>query len=265
MLGIPASTPFDLRFRVLGFPTRIHPLFWLVTAFLGGLGRDGTTPLEVVLWIACVFVSILVHELGHALVARFHGAWPAIILHGFGGLCVYNEHQPPRQRLAVLFCGPGAGFVLCALTLAVGAAAFRLTAGEALALLGAQVGITGGALRGALKVYSAGEVPATIFWNLIHINFWWGLVNLLPIWPLDGGQMTGEVLKLVDARRPMRRTHIAGMFASGLLAVLVYKLWQDSFLTLFFAYFAFINFQMLQAIHDQSARFGGDESEGWRW
>jgi len=36
MLGIPASTPYDLRFKVLGFPTRVHPLFWLITALLGG-------------------------------------------------------------------------------------------------------------------------------------------------------------------------------------------------------------------------------------
>lgn len=260
MLGIPSPTPYDLRFPFLGFPTRVHPLFWLVAALLGGLGQQGVSPRDVMIWVACVFVSILVHELGHALVARSFGAWPSIVLHGMGGLCTYDQDQPPRQRLAVLFWGPGAGFVLCLLTLAVGGLALGLTPTEALALLGIQLGLTGsGARSGLLKVVAAGDVPATIFWDLIHINFLWGLVNLLPIWPLDGGQMTGEILTLADASQPMRRTHIVSMLVSGLLAFYVYHRSEDLFLTAFFAYFAFSNFQMLQTIHDRYTRSDG----GW--
>ncbi len=56
MLGA-AETPYDLRFRLLGIPVRIHPIFWLVSIVLGW--RDHNLPM-VALWVACVFVSILV-------------------------------------------------------------------------------------------------------------------------------------------------------------------------------------------------------------
>ncbi len=61
------ATPTALRFRVAGFPVAIHPSFFLVTLALGSR-RSGAA--FVVEWFAVVFVSILVHELGHAVVAR---------------------------------------------------------------------------------------------------------------------------------------------------------------------------------------------------
>src|SRR4051812_375028 len=110
MLGIPAPTPYDLRFRLLGIPVRIHPLFWLITLMMGWNGPDYQVAL---IWVACAFVSILVHEYGHGLMARSFGYRPFIILYGMGGLCVSEgERQTPRERLAILLCGPGAGFLL---------------------------------------------------------------------------------------------------------------------------------------------------------
>src|SRR4051812_11429490 len=104
MLGIPAPTDFDLRFRWLGIPVRVHPMFWLITALLGGVGRPDTTIQGVLLWIVCVFISILVHEYGHGLMARAFGYRAAIVLFGMGGLCASEgERQTPGQRLAVLF------------------------------------------------------------------------------------------------------------------------------------------------------------------
>ena len=52
MLGA-AETPYDLRFRLLGIPVRIHPMFWLVSAVLGWQDHD----LAAVFWVACIFVS----------------------------------------------------------------------------------------------------------------------------------------------------------------------------------------------------------------
>src|SRR5579875_2541086 len=124
MLGA-SETPYDLRFRALGIPVRVHPFFWLVAAMLGW--QNENIPV-VLIWVGCVFVSILVHEYGHGLMARAFGASPSIVLHGFGGLCIYQpDRQTPRQRLAVLLCGPGAGFVLCLAVMLVFSAAFGLT------------------------------------------------------------------------------------------------------------------------------------------
>ena len=67
----------------------------------------------VAVWVACVFVSILVHEYGHGLMAKVFDCSPSIVLWGMGGLCYSQaERQTPGQRLAVVLSGPGAGFGL---------------------------------------------------------------------------------------------------------------------------------------------------------
>src|SRR5690606_23512067 len=111
MFGEPPRSRFDLEFRVGSIPVRIHPLFWLAGILLG-LSSRGTGQ-EVVLWIAAMFVSILVHELGHALVARAYGWPPHIVMHGLGCLAIYTPtHQNRVPRALIAFSGPGAGFVL---------------------------------------------------------------------------------------------------------------------------------------------------------
>src|SRR5262249_50079467 len=112
MLGMPEPTPYDVRFRFLGIPVRVHPLFWLATAVLGGSGGNETLG-PILIWVGCVFVSILVHEYGHGLTARLFRCSPSIVLYGMGGLCYSeSERQTPLQRVAVLLAGPGAGLLL---------------------------------------------------------------------------------------------------------------------------------------------------------
>jgi stage IV sporulation protein FB len=260
MLGPPPPTPYDLRFRFFGFPVRVHPLFWLVTALLG-YNRDD--PRTTLIWVACVFVSILIHEFGHGFVARAYGARPLLILYGMGGLCVYDNYQPPRKRLAVLFWGPGAGFVLCALILLAVSLRYGLNPIEAISLLLYRMGIQLDVFGVANEKFSASPYLRLAVFQLLFINFWWGLVNLFPIWPLDGGQMLGEGLSLVGASQPMRRTHITGMLLSGLLAVVIFYKVEDVFMTLFFAYFAFANYQMLQQ-YSGAYRYSGDDADWWK-
>src|ERR1700733_11897336 len=129
MLGA-SETPYDLRFRLLGIPVRVHPLFWLVAAVLGFSANDRNLPM-VAVWVACVFVSILVHEYGHALMARALGSSPSIVLWGMGGLCYSQaERQTLLQRLAVVLSGPAAGLGLYVIVMLVAASAFGITAHE---------------------------------------------------------------------------------------------------------------------------------------
>ena len=58
----PPPTRYDLRFSIVGIPVSVHPLFWLITLLLAASGDLLLIPI----WIFVVFVSILVHELGHA-------------------------------------------------------------------------------------------------------------------------------------------------------------------------------------------------------
>jgi stage IV sporulation protein FB len=237
MLGMPERTAYDVHFRLLGIPVRIHPLFWIVTAILGSQNEGR---LSVLIWIACVFVSILVHEYGHGLMSRAFRCSPSIVLYSMGGLCFSEaDRQTPWQRLAVLFAGPGAGLLLYA---CVEGIYFALP------------GLDHGAVGWEIHEY------------MVFINFWWSLVNLLPIWPLDGGQITGIVLTMLDRRKGMNWTHAISLVTAGILSVWEFqKVPPDMYLGLFFALFGVMNFQILQA-HHQTAKYGPleDDADWWK-
>jgi Zn-dependent protease len=238
MLGIPANTPYDLKFHALGIPVRIHPLFWLAAALLGWNGEE---PSLTLVWVVCVLISVLVHEFGHGLVARGFGYRPFIVLYGMGGLCVSEaERQTRWQRLAVLISGPGAGFVLFGLLYAV---AFILVTKQ-------------------VPINRTGEQFIRF---MLTINLFWGLVNLLPIYPLDGGQITGVIATGINSREGMRWTHVISILAGGGVAAWFFS--QRLMLTaLFFVLFALMNFQILQALH-QHARYGSfdeDDADWWK-
>src|SRR5262249_44722888 len=147
----------------------------------------------VVTWIPCVFLSILVHEYGHGLVAKSLGCAPSILIWG-PGLCYYAEmeRQRPLQRLAVILSGPGAGFALCGVVMLVVSAIFGLTPGEHLSVVQRLLGLSGdGAsyMNAQVKLgIDQGETRFLVYWFLVQINILWSLLNLLPVWPLDGGQ-----------------------------------------------------------------------------
>jgi membrane-associated protease RseP (regulator of RpoE activity) len=264
MLGA-TETPYDLRFRLLGIPVRVHPLFWLVSAVLGW--QENNLPM-VALWVACVFVSILVHEYGHGLMAKAFHASPSIVLWGMGGLCeTHSNRQTPLQRLAVLLSGPGAGFVLCLLVMVFASAIFGITPREHLSVTETLVGI-----RPQVDDYFAARMkfrPEThnfeIYRSLVWINLMWGLVNLLPIWPLDGGRVSEIVLSAINRAQGVRWGHIVSLLVAGILAVLAASFRSSSlFLPIFFGYFAFINYQMLQSIHQAQAMGLYQDDEWWK-
>jgi membrane-associated protease RseP (regulator of RpoE activity) len=237
MLGMPEPTAYDLRFRFLGIPVRVHPLFWLVTTMMGLRGGDEDIQ-PIVIWIGCVFVSILVHEYGHGLMSRVFRCSPSIVLYGMGGLCYSeSERQTPWQRLAVLFAGPGAGLLFFAC-------------------------IAGGLI--ALGPPTRGSIGQEIVGNLIQINLFWSLFNLLPIWPLDGGQITGVVLTMFNRRKGMNWAHVVSLVTAAVVAMAWFK-FNQMIMGILFAWLAVINFQILQA-HHHTAKYGTleDDADWWR-
>ncbi|HWE38628.1 MAG TPA: site-2 protease family protein [Isosphaeraceae bacterium] len=232
MLGSPSPTPYDLRFRALGIPVRVHPFFWLITAFL----RESTDLRDILLFVLCAFISILVHEYGHGLTARAFGYSASITLYGMGGLCYSEaERQTPWQRVTVLAAGPGIQLLLAA-----------------------------GLFYGwrALGMPELGPIGGRIWWDLIIISLFWAIFNLLPIWPMDGGQLTLVILSMFSRRSGARWAHIISMLLAALLAVLAATRLRDMFYTIFFGFFAFMNFMQLQNIHEAS-RYGLDDDADW--
>jgi Zn-dependent protease len=259
MLGT-STTPYDLRFRLLDIPVRIHPMFWLVSLALGW--RDNDLP-GVLLFAACVFISILVHEFGHGLMARRFRGEPSIVLYGLGGLCYSHTEKTSWRRLAVILAGPGAGLTLCLVVLLATSLAFGLTPGEHLAII-RRVLRLGVDPEGILNAMVKLRQPMVFegYWALVDINLRWSLVNLLPIWPLDGGQATQVVMSMADRRQGVRRSHIVSLVTAGILAVVCASGQADYFLTIFFGLFAFMNYQVLQTLQ-HSGTFADQGGDDW--
>ncbi|MDB5389106.1 MAG: peptidase, partial [Planctomycetaceae bacterium] len=171
LLGQCGTTPFDWNFTLFGFRVRVHPFFWVLSIFFSYRFSDDLPPhtnlMLTAIGVACVFVSILIHELGHAFLIRYEGFVPEIVLHAFGGYAQYQPYRAihPRMKMLISFAGPAAGFLFYAL----------ICAAEELFLQ------YGPANPHFLIRYA--------FYELKFINLWWGLINLLPIYPLDGGQI----------------------------------------------------------------------------
>jgi stage IV sporulation protein FB len=259
MIGA-SETPYDLRFRFLDIPVRVHPLFWLVAAGLGW--EEGH--LELVLaWIVCMLVSILVHEYGHGLTAKVFGGSPSIVLWGLGGLCYsQTERQTIGQRLAVILMGPGAGFLLCAAVMAVTSLFVGVTPEEHFDMARKVLWLGPGSITIGEKFQT--NVGINIYWFLVQINLLWGLINLLPIWPLDGGRVSELLLSSYDRSRGARWCHVVSLLLAGILAVVAIGLAQDPYLAIFFGLFALINFQVLQTLHQAQAMGLYHDDEWWR-
>jgi stage IV sporulation protein FB len=254
----PTPTPFDLRWRMFGIPVRVHPTFWLLAAFTGwtfvNLGFS-----YLLLWVVCVFVSILVHELGHITAGVLSGQRGHVVLYSFGGLAIGNYHHTRRwQRVFISLSGPGAGFLLYGLTVVVGALIHRHDMfmdrfkPEAFFLDPDAVTHVGGTLH-----------------FLKFINLLWGLLNLLPIFPLDGGQVMREVCSWISPRNGLRFSLGLSFVGAGLIAVysvmkmvkpeLPYPPFMPQFNVLLFGLLALQSFQLLQHAEREQRRWERDE------
>jgi membrane-associated protease RseP (regulator of RpoE activity) len=214
---------------MFGIDVRVHPLFWLISMMLGWRLAEQLGYQYLLLWVACVFVSILIHELGHVFVGRIFGAYGHIVLYSFGGLAIGSSDLSHRwQRVAVYFAGPLAGFILLGLV----------------ELIIRFIDIP--------RTPSALMLAATLFF-LWEINLFWGLMNLLPVWPLDGGQISREVFTWLTPNNGLRVSLGLSIFVAAAIAVTAAVGWvgfigQDFYLAILFALLAFSSFQMLQQL-----------------
>lgn len=240
----PPPTQYDLRFSIAGIPVRVHPLFWLIALLFGASGDL----IQLPIWVFVVFVSILIHELGHALAMRRYGQPSRIILHFAGGLTVpepvawgsrwANVALGSNQEIFISLAGPVAGFLLAVLV-AVGAT-----------LLGGSI-ITNW-LLGVIPLPVAallpfgGRVLSLLVTMLLWVNVFWGLINLVPVYPLDGGNVSRHLLLRADPIDGVRKSLWISVIAGGLVALMGLLVLRSIFMAFLFGLLAFQSYQSLQ-------------------
>ena len=193
--GIVIARPF-------GIPVYISPYWFVIAGFfifiyandLASTLHGSTRFVVAAAFVVLLYVSVLVHELSHSVVARGYGL-PVrrILLYPLGGFSeIEREPQTPGREFLVSAAGPGLSLVLAA----------------------------GG--YGLTHVVSAGTIGGTLVAQLMWANLVVGVFNLLPGLPLDGGRMLRAVIWKVTGR-PGTST-IAAAWAGRVLAVGLFAL-----------------------------------------
>ncbi len=180
------------NFRLGSIPVTVHGSFLLVVACLGSM--EGSLP-ALVRWMLVVFIGVLLHELGHALVGRSFGLTPRIDLIGFGGLTSWSASDARAlgagKRIAISLAGPFTG-------IAVGAAAL------------AAAGLPPFAFFGDYAALSP------LMHDVVFVNAWWGFANLLPILPMDGGNVLFQSLNWLTKGRGENPARVVSAIAAVL-------------------------------------------------
>lgn len=163
-------------------PISIHPLFWLVAALIGWV--NGQSLFGMLVWIGIVFVSVVVHEFGHALTAVIFKQKARIQLVALGGLTSYEGPKLTFwKQFIIVFNGPLAGMGLVFLSY-------------------------------ALLQLPMGPFGKSLFTVFLLANLFWSVVNLLPVLPLDGGQLLRIALEGFFGIKGFRASLLIGAIIS---------------------------------------------------
>ena len=241
----PPYSPYDLRFQIANTPVRVHWAFWIL-CLIPAIGGRGIDPIDALIWTAILFISILVHEFGHALTTQGLLRIPSrVVLYSMGGMAIHDSRRATVwQEVAILLMGPGAGFLLAGLfALTVVLAGYDLTA---------QVDAANSMLHIWSPMISRLNDHADFaVGNIFFVNILWGLVNLLPIFPLDGGQITRALMVRYGRGDTIRNSLNISLVTAILVAVVGAVQWKSTFTAIFFAYLAFQNYQDLQGLNQR--------------
>lgn len=193
-------------------PIRISPFFFLTAGLIGFINSQSL--IGTLLWIIVIFISILVHEFGHALSAKTFGQHPQIQLTALGGLtyAATPKLSLPKEFIVVL-AGPLFGFALFFVTWGI---------------------IKSGFFTNPVVLYTL-EVS---YW----INLIWTILNLLPVLPLDGGQLMRILFEGIFGFKGRKGAFITSMCIS-IIGALFFIFLQFYIIAILLFMFAFQNFE----------------------
>lgn len=192
-------------------PIVITPYFWLFAGLIGWLNSQSI--IGSIIWVGIILLSVLFHEFGHALTAVFFHQKAQIQLVALGG--VTSFHGPKLkfwQQFLIALNGPLAGILLFAIA----------------SLL--------------LKLPLAFPILAIIA-SIRIVNLIWSIINLLPVAPLDGGQLLRIALEGFLGVKGFKASLLIGMLFAFFFSF--YFFLAHAFLIgAFFFLFAFQNFEV---------------------
>jgi Zn-dependent protease len=191
-------------------PVSIHPIFWIMAFGIGWLNSNQDI-VDTIMWMLVIFVSILVHEFGHAVTARAFGQQTHIELMGMGG-ATYRRggNISAFKEFLIVLMGPLAGFGLF--------------------------------LISTFLLFAFGNAaPYAVLFMLqasIWVNFYWTILNLIPVYPMDGGKLFRIILESIFGVQGVKFSLFVSMAIAGTLSVLF--LWeQQIFLAAIFLLFTY--------------------------
>jgi len=254
LLAEPHPTSADWQFELAGIRVRVSVWFWLGALLLGwGIcqsfarihhGGDQRALIGyLILWTGVVLGSILVHELGHALAYRFFGQGSQIVVYHLGGLAIPDAwgsrvQLRPWQRLIVSAAGPLAQLALAA-ALVAGLKAGGWFVPFPIPALGRSLDLSSGR-----EIESLSLTALVTF--LLSVNVFWPLLNLLPVPPLDGGQIVREGMLALGIADAHKISGLIGVATGALVAYWAYT-HDEPYLGIMFAVLAASCWQGLAA------------------
>lgn len=180
-----------MQFRLGSIPVRVRfPFVVLSLVFASARGNE---PKTIAIGVAMIFLAVMVHELGHALVGKAFGLAPQIELHGLGGATSWaSAPEKPLgsgRSILVSLAGPFAGFALYGLAVVLSRTAFD-------------------------PKHPVAELA--MFWIRVAC-LGWGIANLVPMMPLDGGNVMRSVLDLLTKGRGEKPARVISIGVAGLV------------------------------------------------
>jgi Zn-dependent protease len=205
--------------RLFGIPVRLHFTFVLLLVFLIFIGIGGKqTGAATAVYILALFASVLLHEIGHVLVARWYGIRTLeIVMYPIGGLSRLESQPKARQELLISTAGPLVNLLIAVILFAV--------------------------QRNFLPIETL-RIPtdANLMERIALGNLLLGLFNLLPAYPMDGGRILRSAIafwKPEDEATQIAAS--AGQFLA--VAMGLFGLLSGNFLLMFVALFVYLGAQ----------------------
>lgn len=220
----------------LGIPIRLHFTFLLILVWFGFRAlQQGETFLSGIGFILLLFGCVLLHELGHAAMARVYGVKTReIVLYPIGGVARLESMPSGKAELLIALAGPAVNLVLAGM------------------LFGVMVFLQVGMPSSAEELLSGRSVLV----ELLILNLVLCFFNLVPAFPMDGGRVLRATLTLFMPEE--KATGIAALVGQGFAILFgAVGLFTGNFMLIFIALFVFLGAGQEAAFHRSRAAVAG--------